>query len=99
MSSPREVLLQLWPAETPSSSSTLPGQSSVRASNISLTALSSLRCGHCQKLAPVWDELAKTFEADAKVKIAKLDCTQAQSVCQANEVRGYPTLAYFRSPR
>jgi len=56
-------------------------------------------CGHCQKLAPVWDELAKKFESDAKVKIAKLDCTQAQSVCQENEVRGYPTLAYFRNGR
>merc|ERR1739848_622193 len=54
-------------------------------------------CGHCQKLVPVWDELAKKFESDAKVKIAKLDCTQAQGVCQENEVRGYPTLAYFRS--
>jgi len=56
-------------------------------------------CGHCQKLVPVWDELAKKFESDSKVKIAKLDCTQAQSVCQENEVRGYPTLAYFRNGR
>merc|ERR1711988_1066415 len=54
-------------------------------------------CGHCQKLAPVWDELAKKFEADSKVKIAKLDCTEAQSVCQENEVRGYPTLQYIRN--
>ena len=53
-------------------------------------------CGHCQKLAPTWDELAKKFEKDETVKIAKLDCTQAQSVCQENEVKGYPTLSYFR---
>jgi len=53
-------------------------------------------CGHCQKLAPAWAELAKSFEGNDKVKVAKLDCTQAQSVCQANEVRGYPTLHYFR---
>ena len=33
-------------------------------------------CGHCQKLAPAWAELAKAFEDNAKVKIAKLDCTQ-----------------------
>ena len=25
-----------------------------------------------------------------------LDCTQAQSTCQDNEVNGYPTLQYFR---
>merc|ERR1712083_1021330 len=54
-------------------------------------------CGHCQKLAPTWDELAKKFESEEKVKIAKLDCTQAQSVCQENEVRGYPTLQYIRN--
>jgi len=54
-------------------------------------------CGHCQKLAPAWAELAKAFEDNAKVKIAKLDCTQAQSVCQENEVRGYPTLQYIRN--
>jgi len=53
-------------------------------------------CGHCQKLAPAWAELAKAFEDNDKVKVAKMDCTQAQSVCQANEVRGYPTLHYFR---
>jgi thioredoxin-like negative regulator of GroEL len=31
------------------------------------------------------------------VKIAKLDCTTAQSVCQEHEVKGYPTLFYFRN--
>jgi len=56
-------------------------------------------CGHCQKLVPVWDELAKSFEADGQVKIAKVDCTQHQSICQEQEVRGYPTLAYFRNGR
>merc|ERR1711872_735255 len=56
-------------------------------------------CGHCQKLAPVWDELAKSFEKDEQVKIAKLDCTQQQSLCQEHEVKGYPTLAYFRNGR
>jgi len=54
-------------------------------------------CGHCQKLAPAWEELAKAFEKDEQVKIAKVDCTQHQSVCQEHEIKGYPTLAYFRA--
>jgi len=56
-------------------------------------------CGHCQKLAPTWDELAKLFEKDEQVKVAKVDCTQHQSVCQEHEVKGYPTLHYFRDGR
>ena len=39
-------------------------------------------CGHCIKLAPTWDSLAKEFEADARVKIAKIDCTAHQSICK-----------------
>lgn len=54
-------------------------------------------CGHCIKLAPTWDELAKIFEKDDQVKIAKIDCTEHQSVCQENDIRGYPTLAYYRA--
>lgn len=56
-------------------------------------------CGHCIKLAPAWDELAKAFEKDEQVKIAKIDCTEHQSICQEHNVRGYPTLEYFRSGR
>jgi len=56
-------------------------------------------CGHCIKLAPTWDELAKAYESEADVKIAKIDCTEHQSVCQENDVRGYPTLALFKAGR
>jgi len=53
-------------------------------------------CGHCQRMAPAWSELGKDFEADPLVKIGRLDCTESESVCRDIEVRGYPTLVYFR---
>lgn len=56
-------------------------------------------CGHCQKLAPAWDELAKLFEKDDVAKVAKVDCTLHQPICQEHEIRGYPTLVYFRDGR
>ena len=40
--------------------------------------------------------MGKSFEKDESVKIGKLDCTQAQALCQENEVKGYPTLAFFK---
>jgi len=54
-------------------------------------------CGHCTKLAPIWDDLAAEFENDDKVTVAKLDCTASQAICQEHGVKGYPTLAYFRN--
>lgn len=53
-------------------------------------------CGHCQSLAPTFKDLAKEYEDSPKVKIGKLDCTQAGDICQNNQVRGYPTLHYIR---
>lgn len=52
-------------------------------------------CGHCQKLAPVWEELAQSFESDNNVGIAKVDCTQHRNVCNQFDVKGYPTLLWI----
>jgi protein disulfide-isomerase-like protein len=53
-------------------------------------------CGHCKKLAPVWDELSEIVakEKGDKFGIAKVDCTINSAQC--GDVRSYPTLKFFR---
>ncbi|XP_064596937.1 thioredoxin domain-containing protein 5-like [Liolophura sinensis] len=52
-------------------------------------------CGHCKRLAPTWEELAKTFEFNENINIAKVDCTQHKTVCDKHSVKGYPSLIWF----
>jgi len=53
-------------------------------------------CGHCQKLAPTWDALAKTVGGDT-VTIGKVDCTQHRTLCNEFDVKGYPTLLWLKN--
>ena len=51
-------------------------------------------CGHCKKLAPTWSQLEMHYK-DSNVVVASVDCTAGgKSICDANGVRGFPTLKY-----
>jgi len=54
-------------------------------------------CGHCKRLAPIWDKLAEIYEDSTHVKISKVDCTVDTAVCEKFEVRGYPTLLFLQN--
>jgi len=50
-------------------------------------------CGHCKKLAPVWDELAEELKDVPGLVIAKFDATANE--VDGLDVRGYPTLKFY----
>merc|ERR1719291_312643 len=49
-------------------------------------------CGHCKKLAPIWDELGAKFADDDRVTIAKCDATENDT---QESVQGFPTIFYY----
>lgn len=52
-------------------------------------------CGHCKKLAPVYEELGKRFKGSDNVIIAKMDATKNDVPDPAVKITGYPTLMFF----
>ncbi|CAJ1422766.1 unnamed protein product [Effrenium voratum] len=57
-------------------------------------------CGHCRKLQPEWDQMAKVFADTPNVIIGQVDCTgSGQSFCGENGVQGYPTLKLWKDGR
>ncbi len=52
-------------------------------------------CGHCTRMAPAWEELAKSQESNADVVIAELDADAHRSKAQEFGIRGFPTIKLF----
>ncbi|ORE09282.1 thioredoxin-like protein [Rhizopus microsporus var. microsporus] len=50
-------------------------------------------CGHCQRLAPTWVELAKQLRNE--VNIGEVNCEQHPAACSEHGVSGYPTIKMY----
>jgi len=51
-------------------------------------------CGHCKKLAPVYDELGAALKEDNDVVIAKMDAT-TNDPPKGHNIQGFPTIKFF----
>eukprot|EP01039_Chlorochromonas_danica_P002954 gene2954-3222_t len=57
-------------------------------------------CGHCKKLAPVWEELGKQLKSQTdKIIVAKMDSTANEVDVPGVAVQGYPTIYFFKGDK
>lgn len=54
-------------------------------------------CGHCKTLAPEYAAAAGAVKDVANLKIAKIDATEAKEAAAAYEIKGFPTLKFFKN--
>ena len=52
-------------------------------------------CGHCKRLAPIYDEVGEAFASESSVLIAKVDADTEKALGSRFGIRGFPTLKFF----
>ncbi|GAB6025777.1 hypothetical protein CHUAL_011758 [Chamberlinius hualienensis] len=52
-------------------------------------------CGHCKKLEPIWNQVAQDLHF-SNVRVGRVDCTRFPSVASEFDIRGYPTILFFK---
>lgn len=54
-------------------------------------------CGHCKSLAPVYEKVARAFENEKNVVVAKVDADEAKNkpLGEKYGVSGFPTIKFF----
>jgi len=52
-------------------------------------------CGHCKKLAPDYEIIARAFENEPSVVVASLDADAHKDLASRFEVTGFPTIKWF----
>ncbi|CAM9152898.1 unnamed protein product, partial [Sphacelaria rigidula] len=53
-------------------------------------------CGHCKKLAPVYEQVAQIFAAERDVLVvAKVDAADEKELGSRFGVSGFPTIKFF----
>lgn len=50
-------------------------------------------CGHCKKLAPIWDQVAEELKDVPNLVIGKFDATTNE--VDGVDIKGYPTLIFY----
>lgn len=51
-------------------------------------------CGHCQALAPTWEQMAKDLKG--QLNIGHVNCDAESRLCKEARVSAYPTIYYFQ---